>query len=308
MGERINRYLKSLQKFINSDKSPYPTSFYTENKKFDKKNEDLFSLALLTLLSHNCNEKVHGYYIATGISLLEKLIKNMEDPNQNQMDEVRYLSPMTTVYCYKLLLQNLKTLKNYGKNYQFIENKSFQILDQSISNITSLSTNLEFEKRIKSDIIGNKIVMDFGIEKMKKIKQIKREVLDNWIDRYYGSLGKLSTKLGWLLGGGSETENCYIENIGYHLGWMLKIHSDFKNLKRDLYYDCSYSYNYLINYGISESYTKFLNNKLEFVKHCQYVGLYKKTIKQLIEKIEDEIESQMENCEPDLRSTYSSFS
>lgn len=310
MDETLDMYLKSINKFLNGSRSPYPDSMFYKDKTLDREIDSLFGVVLLTVLSYNAKlikKRIHGYYTAVGLCMLEKLIKNFEDTRINTIDKIRVLCTTTVSNMYKLVIENLKTVRNYHpQRYEEISTEAIKYLDTIIPKVTSLNTEISFEKKIKHDLVTCDFPQEL-IDNVKNKKQVKREYLNDWIERYYGGIGELAVGLGWIIGGGCYQDMTLIREIGRSIGWLLKIHSDFNNLEKDMESCEGYSHNYIINYGITDTFEKFIDSKSSLIRNCQIIGVYKKTIEQIHRRVEYVIDREIERCDKDIISTYSSY-
>ena len=165
------------------------------------------------------------------------------------------------------------------------------------------------DKVHKTDIIKYKFNDKSLInEKYRKLNMMAKDKLIDYVERTYGSVCQCSFVLGWLLGFGDEKMVHNLERLGIHLGILIKLSNDFKNLERDIINASTLSSNLIVNYGIHECFRLFDESKLKLLEGCLTLDIYNITIKEVIDHIEKNFDNHLKNTDLELVSRYSSFS
>lgn len=317
---RISRYQESISRFIKI-KSPY-----SEIIKFSNNNESLLnindheaSIMLLTIfngLKKKKKFKSHeSYNMASGIDLL--ISTTMINDNFNYYknlygeNQVRNFVNQSTPYIYECLSKNLETLENIVEKDKIhkLEGRIYSYLNKKLLNVARNEEFKSDEKVHKTDIIRynfeNKNIIE---QKYRKLKVIDKDSLIDYIDRTYGSICQCAFVLGWFLGNGEEKIIQNLEKLGIYLARMIKLTNDFKNLERDINSSETYSYNYVVNLGIHETFALFDESKLKLLEGCFMLDIYNTTIKEVIDHIEKNFDNCLKNADLELNSRYTSFS
>jgi geranylgeranyl pyrophosphate synthase len=165
------------------------------------------------------------------------------------------------------------------------------------------------EKIHKTDVVryrfSDKNVIN---NKYRKLQMIDKDKLIDYVERTYGSVCQCAFVCGWLLGFGDEKMINNLERLGTHLGLLIKLSTDFKNLERDLNNATTTSTNLIINYGIHECFRLFDDSKIKLLEGCLTLDIYNITIKEVIDHIEKTFDNHLKNSDLELVSRYSSFS
>ena len=182
---------------------------------------------------------------------------------------------------------------------------STKIINEKLSLIL-MTSDIEYDDYIKkSDIIKYQFEnLDEIKEKMMKIKKAKKEHLCNFIEEKYGSIWHLSLSMGWILGNGNKKMLSKLGKTGIYFGYMMKISEDFYTLKDELEIVTNKSNNFIINFGIQESFELFRENKTNFIENCMMLDIFTDTIKAEIDIMEKKIDDFIENTTPDMKSQY----
>jgi hypothetical protein len=270
-------------------------------------------IVLLTVLSsQNRRNKtsLHGYYMGCGIELMSIMCRMLEQRNyyidtipENEYNKLFIkLSTLINiclsqnVECIQKLVSKEKTLKMFHDSLKILNEKIFDIMDQN--NIT-LGENIKKTDLLKYDF--SKISKPK--EKIMSLKQINKDDLLNHINKKYGSVCQASIIIGNLLGCGNENMKS-LEKMGEYLGIMSKISNDFRNLERDLIASKEFSYNYIINFGIQESFELYMDAKTKIIEYCITLDLYSNTMKEVLDLIETRIDNLLGKTKADLKSNY----
>jgi hypothetical protein len=277
------------------------------------------AILLLTIASNQykkTNSKPpHAYYMATGIdtmSIIASLLNN-EKYYINKYGDVFIVNFVkeTTVNLLKCISQNMISFEdilekeNVIKIYHSITNYIYDKLVNLIR-YEKMEGNTEAKKMdlIKYHFDDKNIIND----KYKKIKKIDKDILLKYINDKYGSVAQCAFVIGWLLGLGDEKEIPKLEMLGQSFGIMLKISNDFENIERDLQNSDGLSYNLVVNYGIYESFSMFMDYKIKVFQDCLDINIFNITIKEVIDGMESKIDAVLKKTDMELKSDWSSFS
>jgi hypothetical protein len=142
-------------------------------------------------------------------------------------------------------------------------------------------------------------------KKFTSLSQVSKESLNSYINRKYHFMSKLAISLGWIFGNGSINGLNNFNNTYKYFGKMCKLSRDFECLERDIDSSVVYSTNYVLNFGLQEGYEEFVNNKQLFIEDMLTEDIYSSTIKEIIDKLEADIDIVIDQTSPDLKSSYS---
>lgn len=309
---RISRYQESIEKFIkNKNINNYFSEEFSEtiNKKL-LESDHLGGIIVSTLFNHNAkknNMKGHGYFIGIMIDII-LLIINSKDKNTN-------VNFNLFIGLYKILSENMniiKTSKHEDMNKIILTALTY--FNDNIYDILTLNKIGELQKMTKSDLLNLKSMTEKLYKKLSQMNRYNQEDFINYITRIYGKLGKLIFILSWILGGGKQDKDTIkaIEIIGEKFGLIYKICYDFENIINDIEThnkdNNNTSDNILINLGIQESFSLFMETKSIFYEESFKLEIYTHTMKEVIDELENKIDKTLEDCKIDLKSVYSSFS
>ena len=141
-------------------------------------------------------------------------------------------------------------------------------------------------------------------EKLLKIKQANRDHLMNYITKKFGSVCQVSVISGWIISCCDDKEITNLEKLGISLGVLLKLSYDFTNLEEDLLMADDKTNNFVINYGIQESFELFIDNKSKFIEGCIILDIYTNTVKEIVDLVETNVDKFVDDTIPDLKSQY----
>jgi hypothetical protein len=290
---RIERYQYGINNFIINK-----TNMDEEIKKKILNSDHLLGIIMASLINLNTkktNYKVHGYYTAAAIDLI------LLNINQNDI----------------ILLNNIYTL--FHTNFDIIKfpvcnDTSVKILKFGLTYLSSQLNIIHNKKKYdeqkrtyKIDIIN--LTSKINIKtKIKDINIIKKEDLTNFLNDKYGTVGEIVFILGWIIGGGEIKADFMkqLQLMGNKLGIIYKIAIDFENIEEDI--EKSNIYNVVLNKGIQESFTLFMDLKIEFLETLFKHNLYTHTTKEVLDLLEDKIDKILKKSNIDMKSTYSTLS
>lgn len=317
---RISRYQESISRFIKLKSS------YSEIIKFNNNNGTLLdindhevSIILLTIfngLKKKKKFKSHeSYNMAAGVDLLITTLMIKDSLNYYNVtyeeNKIKNFINQAPIYAYECLAKNLETFDNVADRDKLhkLENKIHNYFNKKMLNIMTYEDLKASDHVHKTDIINyeftNKNIINL---KYKKLKIIDKDILIDYIERTYGSVCQCALVLGWLLGGGDEKQINNLERLGTHLARIIKLTNDFKNLERDITFAESYSTNYVVNYGIHETFELFDESKVKLLEGCFVLDIYNTTIKEIIDHIEKTFDNCLKISNLELVSRYTSFS
>jgi hypothetical protein len=282
-----------------------------------QENDSIYSTLFLTIMN-NQNRKNHmslqGYYAATTIEFFDVLINVIENRDKvlNMFGINKYIKLCNNLYIYaiKSLHQNIDTVKNVflPHNVDKITISMINLLHNTFKNITELSdhkfeiTNNHCNLNIIEWYLKNNNDL---IKKFKALSQITKESIKMYASKKYFYMSELSISLGWMFGHGSISDMDNFKQSFKYFGMMYKISKDFEMLEKNIENSMVYSSNYVVNFGLQEGYEEFVNNKQLFIADMLSGDIYSNTIKEIIDKIELNIDIIIDQTSPDLKSSYS---
>lgn len=320
---RLLKYKDSLIKFIKERTAQYekefPVTKQVELYTLRKIQKDSLIIPILFLTIMNSQNKknkisIQGYSIAASLvflNVLADLIDNREDNikilGQYYESTIIYLINMS----YRSLHQNLESIKRYV-NADIANNIFLNMLTLFNDNISSINL-LSREILYKTDNSPNKDLLLWYIKNddtLTKIflglKQLNRESFSEYITKKIGSMCDLAISSGWIMGCGEEKELNSIKKITKYFTMMYKIavdtwsiNDDLKSSKKDT------SKNYVINFGLQESYELFVYNKQKFIEETMMLDIYTNTIKEIVDYIEEKVDHIIDETSPDIKSNCS---
>ena len=309
---RISRYQESIEKFIkNKNINDYFTEEYSkiilENLI---KSDHLGGIIVSTIFNHNSkktNLKGHGYFIGLMIDIIIMIIKSKEKET--------LINYNLFIGLYKLLTENINLIKT--TKHDVLNKIIILIMSYFNNNIYDILTDIkigDIEKMIKSDLLNLKLIDDKLYKKISQMNKYDHDDFVNYVINIYGKLGKIIFVISWVLGGGNTDKDIIksIEMIGEKFGILQKICYDFENIISDINdidkENDKVSKNIVINIGIQESFSLFMETKSIFYEESFKLDIYTHTMKEVIDELENKIDKVLENCKIDVKSIYSSFS
>lgn len=290
---RIERYQDGINNFIINK-----TNIEEEIKKKILDSDHLLGIIMASIINLNTkktNYKVHGYYTASAIDLL---LLNIHKNDIHLLNNI-----------YSLFHTNFDIIKFPTCNDTSVKVLKFGLTYLSSQlNIIFNQKKYEEQKRTqKSDIIN--ITSQINIKtKIKELNILKKEDFTNFLNDKYGTIGEIVFILGWVIGGGEIKAEFMkeLQSMGNKLGLMYKIAIDFENVELDL--EKLYQFNVVLNNGIQDSFTLFMDLKTEFLEALIKHNLYTHTIKEVMDLLEDKIDIILKKSNIDMKSTYSTLS
>lgn len=292
---RIERYQNSINNFITNKTNIEET---IKNKILNS--DHLLGIIMASIINFNTkktNYKVHGYYTASAIDLI---LLNIKENNLLILNNI-YLLFHTNFDIIKFPVCNdvsVKILK-FGLTYL-----------SSQLNIIFSSKKYEEQKRTqKSDVINLLTKTNTKINiKIKDFNIIKKNDFNLFLEEKYGTIGEIVFILGWVIGGGEIKADFMkeLQIMGNKLGILYKIARDFEKVEEDI--GNSYIYNIVLNNGIQDTFTLFMDLKIEFLELLFKYNLYTHTIKEVLDLLENKIDEILKKSNIDMKSTYSTVS
>jgi geranylgeranyl pyrophosphate synthase len=324
---RLARYRESLNKFI-KDRSCLLESNNIPNAILDPilynkiKNHDLMIPILFLTVMNSQNKKnqitLQGYYGASAIEFLHVMLDFIENKenmlnlygNDNYGILVNYL----TLCAYKSICQNLESIKSFVKD-ESVASIFMQVLNV-YNNVISYSNLLsEHQFEISSDKPNNDVVkwylknnIELG-KKFSKLDKIKLESYQDYLNKKIGSLCELAMTVGWLMGCGSTNskELQKVRKASKYFAVIYKLSLDFHSIDKDLETSKNITTNFVLNYGLQESYELFMYNKQKFIEEAMMLDIYTTTVKEIINYIEHNVDQVIDETSPDLKSNLSNI-
>jgi len=318
---RITRYQNSIFQYINTKSIFIEIIKEKEDiKELVLKNNRVVSIALITILNgltkkkQNNRIKTHqGYYMASGIDMLSIVINLLDDRNYfnkqlNGHNVSKYIMTLTNKVI-ECLTEKLDLADDDidSNTYNYVKNNIIEYTKQQIGNISCDYELTQVGHVKKTDITTYQFNNSSTLDKYKKLKIIAKEDLFNFIDLIYGSLCRCSFVIGWLLGLGDKESIVEIENIAKNFSIMMKMVHDIENLEQNIENAKEISTNYIINYGVSEGFLLFLDNKIELIRKCMRIKIFSNTLKEIVDYMEKKIDEGLNKVKIDMRSLYSSY-
>ena len=280
-------------------------------------NDSIYSTLFLTIMN-NQNKKNHislqGYYLAVTIELFDVLINIIENKNtvQKMFGTNKYIKICNNLFIYaeKALQQNIQSVKNVylPNNLANIMFNSIMLMTDTFKNIMELPdhiidvTNKNCNLNIIDWYLKNNETLT---KKFKSLNQVTKESLNIYINKKYFYMSELTIALGWMFGNGSIESVSNFKKTAKYFGIMYSISKDFGKLEKDVENSVIHSSNYVLNFGLQEGYEEFINNKQSFIADMLQEDIYTITIKEIVEKIELDIDTIIDLTSPDLKSNYS---
>jgi hypothetical protein len=317
---RISRYQESFKKFIKNKSCIINTegNIQKDIHTMIDESDNIIGILLLTTLNNQGKKTkmniLHGYHLAAGLELLIYAVSIMDTKNiynkrftENGVNDIlTRIVPFVNISLFNNIetLQENYTANTYHKFIKMIYN-TVRIINLKIHKIFT-EKNFTLEDNImKTDVIKYKFEdMDRAKSKLKKLRRINKSELDTYINETYGLVCQMALVSGWLLGRGDEKNIINMEKMGICFGWMVKTVRDFINIENDLINADTYTKNTIINNGFQPSFEIFITNKHKFIDGCIKYNMYSHTIKEIIDTMEQKMDTVIDNSSPDLKSHY----
>jgi hypothetical protein len=130
---------------------------------------------------------------------------------------------------------------------------------------------------------------------LENIKTYNKQELLNYIDTIYGNICKITLVSGYLLGGGDEKIIPKLELLAIHMSNLIKVATDFNNVDFDIENSNNYIYNSVVILGYQEAFELFQISKEKFVEGCMQLDIHTNTIKEIIDVLEERIDTFIDN-------------
>ena len=313
---RISRYQDSMSKFI---KNRSHISTLEGNMRINiydllKNSDNIVPIIMLTVLNSQSKKNgysLHGYYMGCGMEMIITIIKILDNKvyygvNYDEKTIQKIILKLSSIINI-CLAQNIEYIQNMFPKEKVLKISCFasKLVNSKLSDICEEEI-LDTTKNIKkTDLLKYSFKETCQPDNViSSLKQIKSESMDKYIEKKYGSMCQIAMTLGWLLGSGDEKTIPQLEKLGKYLGIMLKLSYDFENIERDLRHNHVSSNNYIINYGIQNGFELFIDNKVKFVEGCMSLDIYTNTMKEVLDLIEEKVDSFIDSTSPELKSQY----
>lgn len=323
---RILKYKESLLKFIRDrsclfDKSNLPDEKIETTLLNRIKTSNMILPILFLTIMNSQNKKnnisIQGYYTASSIEFAELLFYFLEHKDEVLMNLNHNL--YEKMLKYLILCTNRSIYQNLDSINRFLQPTNFTTIFINIMSI--YNDNISYQNLLAdikleySETKPNKDLEKWYIkdnqalkQAFNTIKQIKRETFMNYINKKIGSLCEMALCMGWILGGGEPSELPKIRKISRYFTMIYKLARDFCTIDDDLKNAKNgVTWNYIINYGLQESYELFMHNKQKFIQETMMIDIYTTTIKEIIDCIEIKVDAIIDETSPDLKSTCSTL-
>lgn len=317
---RLCRYKESLNRFINDrsclfNKDNIPNNNIQDIIYNKFKNSDLVLPIMLLTIMNNQNKKnsktIQGYYAASMIQIAQILLDLFENGEKNDINYKtrEYLLIMATNSLY----QNLETVKDNfdGDMSSEIIINTLKVYHERISYNNIMSEyNLEISndkpcKDVKDWYIRDDSSLNAHFD---NIKTITKKSFKEYITKKIGSICELAFQVGWIIGCGCSKESKRISKVAKAFCYIYKLSQDFENLDEDIRKAKNgITTNFVVNYGLQNSYEIFMDNKQKFIEHSMGLNIFTSTVKEILNYIEAKVDNVINQTSPDLRSTYSNL-
>lgn len=321
---RLSRYRESISKFIKDrsclfDETTIPDKV-TKTVLYDTvvKTDMLLPILFLTIMnSQNKKNKItmQGYFAASSIQFLF-LLTIFEENKDEILQKYGYeCYENIKLHCLtssgKSLFQNLEILKNSVNSDDCVD-----IINNVVSLYYGLVNGRALLSHSEPEFKDNKVndeISKWYLKNNVKLKEIvdnipclTRESFNKNLSTKLGSIVELTMCAAWLIGGGEKKELNAIRKISGYFTQIYKLYLDFIGLEEDIYGAVKgHTNNYVINYGLQDSYELFMYNKQKFIEECMVKDLFTNTVKEIVSYIENHVDEVVDETSPDLKSNLS---
>jgi ribosomal protein S8 len=332
---RLAKYKESLNKFIQERSNILNPSIFVKKPELNifinnyTNNSDFILPILLLTIMNNRSKKnkitLQGYYFASCIHCLDMIIYLQDNKyiyhKLFTKDNFNILINYLIMQSNKLLYQNLLSIHNLGNanNKKIISTyntniilKCFELFNEKTENIylddffqinqdNNANINQDNNKDIEKWYLKNNLEQ---IKKLRKIKLVSNDNYKEYIDNKYLQIVVLAFCMGWISGGGDVQiiQNKQFTNMIKYFAYLIKIGKDYSELDNNIN---NLSNNYVINFGMLDSYEDFLTNKEKFIQNAMIYDIYTLTIKEILNKIENYVDDVIDNTSLDMKSSFS---
>jgi len=269
----------------------------------------IYPILFLTIMnsqSKKYNTLCHCYHIATSIYILN--ILNNECEYTENYEDINIVSGI--LKSSKAITNNMKNIKNCTDKkgsfdmFYFIMNMYHKYVnDKYILNYP----NIQITDQLPNNEIDKWYLKKKNMEMNSKFKQVDKESYNDYLNRKIYPISEMAIVMGWLTGSGSVQQLDKLKRLAKYFSIMYKFYKDFKSLDSDLESLDEYKKNYIINFGLQESYELFMYNKQKFIEESMELDIYTYTLREIIESVETVIDDVIDNTSPDLKSNFSNL-
>lgn len=278
-----------------------------------------FAICLISVfnsqIKKNKIKTYHTLHISSTIILMTMVVYINENINsyisKYGKDEIDKLLLNSTLYIYETIKQNCYTVEQkLGEDVSNkIHKKISVLLHEKLLKIYSNFEPVNNTKIKKTDIITYNFKNETILDKYKVLERVDNDELLIHIQNKYGTIGECAFLFGWIFGFSEVNEEIIkqLETVGLSFGILIKIVTDFNNLETDINLANTFSYNYIVNHGIHNSFRLFDQYKIKFYECCFINDLYNPLVKEVIHKLEKAYDKCLFNSNLELNSHYSSY-
>lgn len=325
MATRFSLYQNSFKKFIVNQSVLVNNNYKDQIIKLLDGSDFILPISLLTIMNgqqkKNKLKLAHGYEMATGIELLivlmnllkEKKTIDVQNPsnlNNNIRDSLcSSLSSIINI----TFSRNIEAVAQYHdpSNIVKIYTTGLEQINSKICKIVNAIMSIDFDCtkiQDKTDLTKFHFKNSIIIDKIKKLKYLPKDFVTKYTVDTYGNICKLALILGWIIGGSSPDMINNLDRLGHHLCFLIKIAYDFENLDNDaeLYSKNKYTLNYVLNFGIQDSFELFDESKKKFNEGLLTLEITSPTIKEFVDILEEKVNSALDRSSPDIKKSSTS--
>lgn len=307
---RYDRYKESIQKFVT-------TSFGSSNITVDFVSKDKMAPILLLTVLNSQNKKnnisIQGYHLCISVECMLFLIKFYEDINVLSLEKLEKLLFMKN-FALNLIACNLGDIKG-----SYSGPKINNIYVKALETFSNYCKQIDNCCNYKFDTIGINVHQDVSkwylrdpksanAMKLSQLNQIKKESFDKYIESSIAVVCEYAIIMAWIIGNGDNKTVNKLKQLGKCFAYVYKISQDFDNIINDINNISNttmYSFNYVINYGLQESYNTFMKNKIRFTEDALTIDLLTPTIKEILDIATKTVDNIIDQTSPDIKSGFS---
>lgn len=301
---RYDKYKESIQKFVmtlnNIDQS------ITDYVSKDNKMIPTILLTILNSQNKKNNISIQGYHLAISIECMLLLLNTYENDTKS-ISKILQIKNLIA----NLVLNNVIDVKNTYSNSKV--NTIFIKLMETYNNFTK---QLDMFIDFKFDVIEINVHQDISkwyirdtqspnAVKLSQLNQIKKDSFEKYMDSSIVLISEYAMLMGWIIGNGDQKMIPKIKQIAKNFAYIYKISRDFANIEIDINDAKKYSNNFVINYGLQESYNIFIKNKIRFTEDALAIDILTPTIREILDYATKNIDDIIDQSSPDIRSGFS---
>lgn len=321
---RLQQYRYSINKFIKEksilfSKTKNPTLFELYISQVIEEGGVTLPVLFLTVLN-NLNKKkgiqMHGYYFASVVEFLLVLchLGENRDYLMKKYGESNYILCINKIQIiiYQLVEKNIDSIRSTDNiSSSGIIDIVLAVLSvisnglHTVNNVSSFNpvvTKRECHHNVVQWYLRNN---DELVKKFSALKQVKEDSIQEWIDTKYTSVCEVAIIIGWIVGGGDIKHLPTLKSAAKAFSVIYKLSIDFKDINTRIMSDDGHSLNYVVNFGLEAGYEKFLNNKQIFIEKALGLDIFSRTLREVIDDIEESIDFIIDQTSPDLKSSKS---